>query len=53
MLAMEEGSPAGTTSTRSPDDELLFEFMLNALRLNDGFGEALFVRAHRAVRPGA
>ncbi len=43
MLAMEEGLAGGDDLNPVPDDELLFEFMLNALRLNDGFAEALFV----------
>ncbi len=43
MLAMEEGLVGGDDLNPVPDDELLFEFMLNALRLNDGFAEALFV----------
>ncbi len=42
MLAMEAdgGAPESGLLT---DDDLVFEFMLNALRLNDGFLEALFV----------
>ena len=42
MLAMEAdvGAPESGLLT---DDDLVFEFMLNALRLKDGFPEALFV----------
>jgi len=42
MLAMEAGGGA-TESGILTDDDLVFEFMLNALRLIDGFPEALFV----------
>ena len=35
-------APAALTRTRVPHDELPFEFMLNALRLVDGFEVALF-----------
>ncbi len=34
-------------TTRSRARELPFEFMLNALRLSDGFALALLRRAHR------
>jgi oxygen-independent coproporphyrinogen-3 oxidase len=42
MLAMEQGSETGSAEAVMGDD-LLFEFMLNALRLCDGFAETLFV----------
>jgi oxygen-independent coproporphyrinogen-3 oxidase len=43
MEAAERGEPDSTV--REVDDEdLCFEFMLNALRLNDGFDAALFVQ---------
>lgn len=42
MLSMEAGE-VGVPMTRVAGGELLFEFMLNALRLNDGFDEALFM----------
>jgi oxygen-independent coproporphyrinogen-3 oxidase len=42
MLAMEEGSAAAQPQLLSEDD-LVFEFMLNALRLVDGFPERLFL----------
>lgn len=42
MLAMEEGSAAAEPELLSEDD-LVFEFMLNALRLVDGFPESLFL----------
>ncbi len=41
MLAMEEDSGAAQSELLS-DDDLVFEFMLNALRLVDGFPERLF-----------
>jgi oxygen-independent coproporphyrinogen-3 oxidase len=41
MLAMEEDKGV-FQSERLSDDDLLFEFMLNALRLVDGFPERLF-----------
>jgi oxygen-independent coproporphyrinogen-3 oxidase len=41
MLAMEEDNGA-VQSERLSDDDLVFEFMLNALRLVDGFPERLF-----------
>jgi len=41
MLAMEEDKGA-VQSERLSDDDLVFEFMLNALRLVDGFPERLF-----------
>lgn len=41
MRQMEEGGDAGQSELLS-DDDLLFEFMLNALRLLDGFQEGLF-----------
>ena len=40
-------------SDRRSPRELPFEFMLNALRLIDGFPLALFQRAHRACRSSA
>lgn len=42
MLAMEQGVEAWTCERLSSDD-LIFEFMLNALRLTGGFREADFV----------
>lgn len=42
MQAQEAGEP-GAAGTVLTDDELMFEFMLNALRLYSGFEEALFV----------
>ena len=42
MLAMERGDETGPGEPLS-DDDLLFEFMLNALRLTNGFREADFV----------
>ena len=42
MLVM-EGSPAGGELEPVTDRDLLFEFMLNALRLNDGFHETVFL----------
>ena len=42
MLAMEQGSGAAEPEYLS-DEDLVFEFMLNALRLVDGFPESLFV----------
>ena len=42
MQVQEAGEP-GTAATTLTDDDLLFEFMLNALRLNRGFDEAIFV----------
>lgn len=43
MECMEKG--AGRSETNTLDEpELVFEFMLNALRLSDGFEEALFSR---------
>jgi oxygen-independent coproporphyrinogen-3 oxidase len=42
MLLMEENPPGGALEPVS-DEDLLFEFMLNALRLNDGFQEAVFL----------
>lgn len=41
MLAMEGGVPSAEPGVLSAAD-LLFEFMLNALRLNDGFSERVF-----------
>ncbi|MDX1517814.1 MAG: radical SAM family heme chaperone HemW [Woeseiaceae bacterium] len=41
MLAMESGDDVGHGDPL-PADELVFEFMLNALRLADGFDEAVF-----------
>ena len=42
MLVM-EGNPAGGELEPVADGDLLFEFMLNALRLNDGFHETVFL----------
>ena len=42
MLVMEE-NPAGGELERVEDPDLLFEFMLNALRLSDGFHERVFL----------
>jgi len=42
MLVM-EGNPAGGELEPVTDGDLLFEFMLNALRLNDGFHESVFL----------
>jgi oxygen-independent coproporphyrinogen-3 oxidase len=42
MQAQEADTPEATRSLLTEDD-LLFEFMLNALRLNNGFGEDVFV----------
>jgi len=42
MLAMEEAPASGALEPVASDD-LLFEFMLNALRLSDGFPEAAFL----------
>jgi len=42
MLAMEQQSETGVPEIVAGDD-LLFEFMLNALRLSDGFAESVFV----------
>ena len=42
MLVM-EGNPAGGELEPVTDGDLLFEFMLNALRLNDGFHETVFL----------
>ena len=42
MQAQETGEP-GAASDMLTDDDLVFEFMLNALRLNSGFDEAVFV----------
>ena len=42
MLVM-EGNPAGGELEPVTDGDLLFEFMLNALRLNDGFQETVFL----------
>ena len=41
MLSMEEGAEAGGLEPVI-DHDLLFEFMLNALRLSDGFPETVF-----------
>ena len=41
MLSMEEGAEAGALEPVI-DHDLLFEFMLNALRLSDGFPETVF-----------
>lgn len=41
MTSFERGVP-GTPDHALAADELLFEFMLNALRLNEGFPESLF-----------
>lgn len=58
MAATEAGGHAAPL-VRVSDQDRLFEFMLNALRLNDGFDEALFVvrtgldtgRLETAMRP--
>ena len=42
MLQVEGGGDAGVSEMLS-DEDLLFEFMLNTLRLLDGFPESLFV----------
>ena len=42
MLAMEQVAETGQPDSVT-DDDLVFEFMLNALRLNDGFHETVFV----------
>jgi coproporphyrinogen III oxidase-like Fe-S oxidoreductase len=42
MQAQESGEPEVTRSLLA-DDDLLFEFMLNASRLKEGFDEAIFV----------
>ncbi len=42
MQAQETAEP-GAPGARLTEDDLLFEFMLNALRLNSGFDEAIFV----------
>jgi len=42
MLAMEQETETGPPD-RVVGDDLLFEFMLNALRLSDGFPETVFV----------
>ena len=42
ILAMEQGSGIAESELLS-DEDLVFEFMLNALRLVDGFPESLFV----------
>lgn len=42
MLAMEQDADTGQPDSVTGDD-LVFEFMLNALRLNDGFPETAFV----------
>jgi len=41
MKTLEAGDDNGTL-TRVADADLIFEFMLNALRLTDGFSEAIF-----------
>ena len=41
MTSSERGAPGKPEHALAPD-ELLFEFMLNALRLNEGFSESLF-----------
>jgi oxygen-independent coproporphyrinogen-3 oxidase len=41
MASMERGIPNGTPQAIA-DRDLLFEFMINALRLNEGFDEQLF-----------
>jgi len=46
MMAMEEDPASGDLEPVAGDD-LLFEFMLNALRLNDGFPEAAFLERTR------
>jgi oxygen-independent coproporphyrinogen-3 oxidase len=42
-MLMMEGNPAGGELEPVADGDLLFEFMLNALRLNDGFHERVFL----------
>jgi oxygen-independent coproporphyrinogen-3 oxidase len=42
MVSLETGALPGPDSML-PRDELIFDFMLNALRLNDGFAEDLFL----------
>jgi len=42
MQAQEAGEPAARPTTLT-DRDLIFEFMLNALRLNEGFDEVTFV----------
>ena len=42
MLAIEQGADTGQHDSVAGDD-LVFEFMLNALRLNGGFRESVFV----------
>ena len=46
-----EGGAERATTERVSDNDLLFEFMLNALRLVDGFDEALFVERTRLPLP--
>ena len=46
-----EGGTEPTTTEPVSDNDLLFEFMLNALRLVDGFDEALFVERTRLPLP--
>ena len=46
MLVMEE-NPAGGELELVEDQDLLFEFMLNALRLSDGFHETVFLERTR------
>ncbi len=46
MLVMEE-NPAGGELERVEDQDVLFEFMLNALRLSDGFHERVFLERTR------
>ena len=50
MKQIEGGAEQATTVPVS-DNDLLFEFMLNALRLVDGFDEALFVERTRLPLP--
>jgi oxygen-independent coproporphyrinogen-3 oxidase len=50
MHAMEAGGDADTTAVLGEPD-LMFEFMLNALRLVDGFDEQLFVERTRLPLP--
>ncbi len=50
MQEIERGADHGATGILS-DDDLLFEFMLNALRLVDGFEERLFVERTRLPLP--
>jgi len=50
MQQVERGAEQGAAEPLS-DSDLLFEFMLNALRLVDGFDEQLFVERTRLPLP--